>query len=1372
MYFAQLVKLSPKHIMGQAGFINEVVTYVDCFTILASATERSFDRILEVPIDLVEAVSRIIIPDSLRFIDLALELKQNKDDSCYLDSAKVQLKAVRLTVKPSSAKHIEDHLFDLRPDLKPHPRTDEDVNRTARSDLQMLMDLYPNVTGRQASNALERSDGDVNQAATLLSQDQESLSPPDIPHATSQLSLVVGVDGNGALRKNAAIAEEAHSTSQPSLNVGFDGHGSVRESAAIAENPHSTSQHSLHVDVDGNGALRRSAAIAENGHSTSQHSIHVGVDGNGALRQSTALAGDSTATILDPISQRQSELDDGGEEIVENNHADDALTSLMAQSGTSGDDRLRDDSEGNAYPGSSPATPKSPLAKKTGDHPTAVSSEPRVAEPPLNPNRKLFRKELQSKSQESRPDDEPTVEQSNRLLATEDEEYATGEIFEVPKVASPNHSGENKLPSRKGSPKKKTPPSKKQVGSAHPKIIIGKSNGSSRMDEAASAPSRDDVPSTSSSQRQMPPPPARKPAPKRNPNPSKAKAPIDLKTSVSQGNNSQKSQPSQREITSVPKSQVPDQKTSKESTSKLPKNHLKSTSQKNGKPADFDKSWEIPNDEDEEIEQVSSQVKKRSVKGSIATAKNSQKKVNQKSQNSQKHQPAPANMTSTRTTRNSQKAQQDEVDKAVGNAEREEVEKSSQSSQKGVSVKRANKLLTKVTMATKTKGKQMEAKIDVDVDMSPQGNADIGQSKGDARANNLENIDEAAAAEPYYGIDDGMNDGMRDGIDDVMDFETVSPEQSKHNLPSTQASKEPSSSAAKTTTAPKTETALKTERAPKTKTASKTNTVSKTDMTAKLSHMISDVITGIPGPDDESPLPQDHVQDDKTPAKENPAAESQAPPELQEVANGAPTSSSDPLQGPDPTSQDVADHEEVGKWARKKVVQAMDAEKKTAELSQQDIPAEDDKNTPEQISMTEKVPSGKKRKAPVDVTTPSKRQKPSPDNIINKPSPQRRSPRLAEKAEAERRKQEAPAHTPASPHRSPRLADRQKNGKRKSNGEISNEPLLDDHLRRKPNIINFYVHGPRNQGLPSATKTSPRKTATVVEKAMTPVEVVKNKSVGVVKQKHIEVPRNKRKRAAPSADEEAEGNTRPGLSKKQKSVSPTDVEVFNRNDDDINQMVQSSPTVQEVRNSSQQSRVDENGSPVAPGGRIVNHVGRLKERLSDHRHDDSVWASKYKLSSIKKARPAAPGDIAPRYIPHTKTRQGSYEALRNEDIIKPQKEMPDPFVEALKPHDTSFMERLRAGPAKQTPPKPIVLGGKSGSQSQFDDETTLVNVENETPGTGSTELTGTSAKSLRSVPSRQPLVESQRWNMAMRPHYKSLEEGIEDCAKVGCPKLH
>jgi hypothetical protein len=344
-------------------------------------------------------------------------------------------------------------------------------------------------------------------------------------------------------------------------------------------------------------------------------------------------------------------------------------------------------------------------------------------------------------------------------------------------------------------------------------------------------------------------------------------------------------------------------------------------------------------------------------------------------------------------------------------------------------------------------------------------------------------------------------------------------------------------------------------------------------------------------------------------------------------------------------------------------------------------------------------------------------------------------------------------------------------------------PLVDDRLSRKPGVISFNKHGALNQGISSTPRESLRRSVPTIIPAK-------------------ELSDGKRKR---DADDLIDTQSPP---KKRQNGSPLKQDIGDESEENDHPVFGSSPPqpvpkptkpnkthLRLARQSSQGSRVDLNGSPRAsPGMEQIDHIGKAKLKLQKQslaveeqmqpeqqtpqvreRRISDAFGPRVRLSGQAKTRPTSPEKSEPRYVAHKKTNNGHYEKVNSKEVILPEKEMPDPFIENVQ-QSSNFNERLRA------PIIPQKCHGNGGQKRvavrgyQEDAEKTLVNAENRVrvDQLAPSLTSGSTADSRSSEASRSPLREiapEEEWNMAVRPHYATLTQAVHRIADVSDTSL-
>ncbi|PBP22651.1 hypothetical protein BUE80_DR006640 [Diplocarpon rosae] len=272
-------------------------------------------------------------------------------------------------------------------------------------------------------------------------------------------------------------------------------------------------------------------------------------------------------------------------------------------------------------------------------------------------------------------------------------------------------------------------------------------------------------------------------------------------------------------------------------------------------------------------------------------------------------------------------------------------------------------------------------------------------------------------------------------------------------------------------------------------------------------------------------------------------------------------------------------------------------------------------------------------------------------------------------------------------------------------GEIgASEPVIEHtssarkDVDRKPRVIEFSRQGARNQGVTTgAAQMSNRKPA-VNGKSASPANLLNDR---------------KRKRAKDNLADELSPPKRLDSSPAHAMIED---HLYSDNMEIDLATVESSPPVVGIRSkavrrransrqSSQPSRVDDKGSPIAAENPI-DHIHKLKERLAEpltnrliqlqeptvegsldppqqrDRRFSQIFGPTISLGNKLKARPSSPRERNSRYVPHEKTNNGTYNAVGSKQVIEPKVDLVDPFIEqARKPN--GFAERLHSSASKE-----------------------------------------------------------------------------------------
>ncbi|TGO75189.1 hypothetical protein BELL_0229g00120 [Botrytis elliptica] len=386
----------------------------------------------------------------------------------------------------------------------------------------------------------------------------------------------------------------------------------------------------------------------------------------------------------------------------------------------------------------------------------------------------------------------------------------------------------------------------------------------------------------------------------------------------------------------------------------------------------------------------------------------------------------------------------------------------------------------------------------------------------------------------------------------------------------------------------------------------------------------------------------------------------------------------------------------------------------------------------------------KKRKVATEIAIPPKRRRQIATNNSGSPSISSSGPRAQENASPES------------------LAS-------------NNRVLLDDRSIRKPKFIHFNAKGAQNQGFSGTSIPVPKRDPRLHIKTSNTAKV-KSQDMVNSKRRHDD---------HHDSDEESLFVSQSPPRKRQ-SVSPPNVAL--PTDTPILVDGTTSPTIPTaLKSSSQGSRVDAFGSPQAQ--HIVPSIGhalRVEQREAvpesdkagprtmdsfqdlpeikvlspelDAKDTPELFGPRIKVVSIPKARPAPPGESSVRYIPHTKTQNGSYKDISTMENIQEVKVLPDPFVDVDHHKSSGFTERLRAREAD------------GGLNVRFSDpDKTLVEMTEQSYSRESSSPSELSSNSsFRSTGSsnipRQELSPHSQWSKAVRPHYKGYADTVHKIA--------
>ena len=370
--------------------------------------------------------------------------------------------------------------------------------------------------------------------------------------------------------------------------------------------------------------------------------------------------------------------------------------------------------------------------------------------------------------------------------------------------------------------------------------------------------------------------------------------------------------------------------------------------------------------------------------------------------------------------------------------------------------------------------------------------------------------------------------------------------------------------------------------------------------------------------------------------------------------------------------------------------------------------------------------------------------------------------------------------------------------------------VVNDYFCRKNPVIGFSDKGARNQGHPGMNVRPVGHSNTYTQDEL-------SKPSGIRKQEDC-----KRKRQTAS---DGENDSHP---RKQQSLSqsPNCTPVQSHSD----QYFRSSPPVQHQSSSlrradslytlqrlsklsSQGSRVDKNGSPIAVRGSQIDRIGDVKRKLlADDASEiytpkqirqgaafttlsPEIFGPKIRLGSIPKERPSSSSEeVAPRYVPHKKIWNGQYEDIDTNEVIEPEKVLVDPFIEKVLHPTSGFSGRLLVGSSSAS--ERSKKSTKSTHQNTLDridknikhlptdlTKTKVVNRfincrpskrltavfldEDEATLVESGNCSSSEMPSNTTHESRSPLADkSKAWSLVVRPHYANLSETIHNIADV------
>ncbi|KAL3417932.1 hypothetical protein PVAG01_10942 [Phlyctema vagabunda] len=222
------------------------------------------------------------------------------------------------------------------------------------------------------------------------------------------------------------------------------------------------------------------------------------------------------------------------------------------------------------------------------------------------------------------------------------------------------------------------------------------------------------------------------------------------------------------------------------------------------------------------------------------------------------------------------------------------------------------------------------------------------------------------------------------------------------------------------------------------------------------------------------------------------------------------------------------------------------------------------------------------------------------------------------------------------------------------------------------------------------------------------------------------------------------------------------------------------PTRSLQKGSSQISRVTEQGSPI---GNSHLPIQLKKDKAVE------LFGPAVAVSASKKARPSSPESVQVKYIPHTRNQHtGRYENLNSEEVISPEKPLPDPFDKNLDVRSSKFTELLqgKVSPRRED----VVSKALSDFFANHDEDNepacdllsnelggdTLVNLEPDLANQTSpnTDLSSRSTNISNQENLSSPSAENdpnEDWKLAVRPHYRGLATAVHRVADEVLIKL-
>ncbi|KUJ22682.1 uncharacterized protein LY89DRAFT_664480 [Mollisia scopiformis] len=229
----------------------------------------------------------------------------------------------------------------------------------------------------------------------------------------------------------------------------------------------------------------------------------------------------------------------------------------------------------------------------------------------------------------------------------------------------------------------------------------------------------------------------------------------------------------------------------------------------------------------------------------------------------------------------------------------------------------------------------------------------------------------------------------------------------------------------------------------------------------------------------------------------------------------------------------------------------------------------------------------------------------------------------------------------------------------------------------------------------------------------------------------------------------------------------------------------------------------------APAEKEQNTAEEIMAAQTRPRSISQVFGPRVTLGSRLKAQPSSPEAVTTRYVAHEKSDEGQYTDVASKEVIAQEKILPNPFADK-KRKSSNFTERLLASAVKESrKPSAEVIDNvprmirniakkeiqyelpklprgepkrahfqedmnhrsdQRSRQSGFDPEQTLVEPKHRhVNNLSEPDVTnGSSYQSETSDSSREPLSDiptpNTQWNVALRPHYRSLADAVHRIA--------